>query len=175
MGRGRSHRLAPKKSQPTEVSSAACRKGTVSAQLPGCTRPSFLKRTSGTVRRIRFKTFAHQRGSVETRDVIITLNASRANFGYARSRTPNAYLRVGFFDGDGSETQADQYPGAPAECHCGALGGSCWREILDHVIALNEQHLPRLIREYVATDRVVLFGSTPLRGPVNTQACGPGV
>src|SRR5262249_48348417 len=27
--------------------------------------------------------------------------------------------------------------------------GSCRREILDHVIALNEQHLRRLIREYV--------------------------
>jgi hypothetical protein len=28
--------------------------------------------------------------------------------------------------------------------------GSCRREILDHVIALNEQHLRRLIREYVS-------------------------
>jgi putative transposase len=27
--------------------------------------------------------------------------------------------------------------------------GSCRREILDHVIALNEQHLRRLIRDYV--------------------------
>jgi len=27
--------------------------------------------------------------------------------------------------------------------------GSCRREILDHVIALNEQHLRRLIQEYV--------------------------
>ena len=25
-----------------------------------------------------------------------------------------------------------------------------WREILDHVIALNEQHLRRLIRDYVS-------------------------
>jgi hypothetical protein len=29
--------------------------------------------------------------------------------------------------------------------------GSCRREILDHVIALNEPHLRRLIRDYVST------------------------
>ena len=28
--------------------------------------------------------------------------------------------------------------------------GSCRREILDHVIALNEQHLRRLVRDYVS-------------------------
>ncbi len=27
--------------------------------------------------------------------------------------------------------------------------GSCRREILDHIIALNEQHLGRIVREYV--------------------------
>ena len=28
--------------------------------------------------------------------------------------------------------------------------GSCWREILDHVIALDERHLLRLVRDYVS-------------------------
>jgi len=56
----------------------------------------------------------------------------------------------------------------------GALGGSYRRETLDHVIALNEQHLRRLIRDYVNYyhhDRVhdSLDKDTPNRRPVETR------
>jgi putative transposase len=49
--------------------------------------------------------------------------------------------------------------------------GSCRREILDHVIALNERHLRRLIRDYVSyyhEDRIhdSLGKDTPNRRPV---------
>src|SRR6478736_3582 len=51
--------------------------------------------------------------------------------------------------------------------------GSCRRELLDHVIALNEQHLGRLIRDYVNyyhDDRIhdSLDKDTPNRRPVET-------
>jgi hypothetical protein len=54
-------------------------------------------------------------------------------------------------------------------------GGSCRREILDHVIALNEQHLRRLIREYVNyphNDRMhdALEKDTPNRRPVESKS-----
>ena len=49
--------------------------------------------------------------------------------------------------------------------------GSCRREILDHIIAVNEEHLRRLMREYVKyhhEDRVhdALAKDTPNRRPV---------
>lgn len=52
--------------------------------------------------------------------------------------------------------------------------GSCRREILDHVIALNEQHLRRLIRDYVNyyhDDRIhdSLGKDTPNRRPVERK------
>jgi transposase InsO family protein len=52
--------------------------------------------------------------------------------------------------------------------------GSCRREILDHVIALNEQHLRRLIRDYVdyhQQDRLhdSLQKDTPNRRPVEPK------
>ena len=52
--------------------------------------------------------------------------------------------------------------------------GSCRREILDHVIALNEQHLRRLIRDYVNyhhDDRIhdSLDKDTPNRRPMETR------
>jgi len=52
--------------------------------------------------------------------------------------------------------------------------GSCRREILDHVIALNEQHLRRLIRDYVNyhhDDRIhdSLDKDTPNRRPVESK------
>ena len=52
--------------------------------------------------------------------------------------------------------------------------GSCRREILDHVIALNEQHLRRLIRDYVNyhhQDRIhdSLEKDTPNRRPVERK------
>jgi putative transposase len=52
--------------------------------------------------------------------------------------------------------------------------GSCRREILDHVIALNEQHLRRLIRDYVSYyhhDRIhdSLAKETPNRRPVDPK------
>jgi putative transposase len=52
--------------------------------------------------------------------------------------------------------------------------GSCRREILDHVIALNEQHLRRLIRDYVNyhhEDRIhdSLEKDTPNRRPVQQK------
>ena len=53
--------------------------------------------------------------------------------------------------------------------------GSCRREILDHVIALNEQHLRRLIRDYVNyhhSDRIhdSLDKDTPNRRPVESRS-----
>jgi putative transposase len=53
--------------------------------------------------------------------------------------------------------------------------GSCRREILDHVIALNEQHLRRLIRDYVTyyhQDRIhdSLEKDTPNRRPIEPKA-----
>jgi transposase InsO family protein len=58
--------------------------------------------------------------------------------------------------------------------------GSCRREILDHVIALNEQHLRRLIRDYVRyhhEDRIhdSLEKDTPDRRPVEHQPAGKAV
>jgi transposase InsO family protein len=55
--------------------------------------------------------------------------------------------------------------------------GSCRREILDHVIALNEQHLRRLIRDYVSyhhEDRThdSLEKDTPKRRPVEPRPSG---
>ena len=52
--------------------------------------------------------------------------------------------------------------------------GSCRREILDHVVALNEQHLRRLIRDYVNyhhEDRIhdSLGKDTPRRRPVEPK------
>ena len=52
--------------------------------------------------------------------------------------------------------------------------GSCRREILDHVIALNEPHLRRLIRDYVNyhhEDRIhdSLSKDTPTRRPVEAK------
>jgi len=52
--------------------------------------------------------------------------------------------------------------------------GSCRREILDHVIALNEQHLRRLVRDYVSyyhDDRIhdSLEKDTPNRRPVESK------
>ena len=55
--------------------------------------------------------------------------------------------------------------------------GSCRREVLDHVIALNEQHLRRLIRDYVSyhhEDRThdSLEKDTPNRRPVEPRPSG---
>ena len=52
--------------------------------------------------------------------------------------------------------------------------GSCRRELLDHVIPLNEEHLRRLIREYVTyyqVDRIhdSLGKDTPYRRVVETK------
>lgn len=52
--------------------------------------------------------------------------------------------------------------------------GSCRREILDHVIALNEQHLRRVVRDYVSyyhQDRIhdSLGKDTPSRRPVEPK------
>jgi putative transposase len=48
--------------------------------------------------------------------------------------------------------------------------GSCRRDILDHVIALNETHLRRLIRDYVTyyhDDRMLWIRTHPIDGPSN--------
>jgi hypothetical protein len=52
--------------------------------------------------------------------------------------------------------------------------GSCRREILDHVIALNESHLRRLVRDYVnyhREDRIHdgLSKDTPNRRPIEQK------
>lgn len=54
--------------------------------------------------------------------------------------------------------------------------GSCRRELLDHVIPLNEAHLRRLVREYIAYfhgDRIhdALNKDTPHRRPVEKKPC----
>jgi hypothetical protein len=48
-----------------------------------------------------------------------------------------------------SATEAEEHPIALAQWNRGTLVGSCRREILDHVIALDERHLLRLMRDYV--------------------------
>ena len=58
--------------------------------------------------------------------------------------------------------------------------GSCRREILDHVIALNEQHLRRLIRDYVNyhhDDRIhdALEKDTPNRRPVEPKPAAKSI
>jgi putative transposase len=52
--------------------------------------------------------------------------------------------------------------------------GSCRREMLDHVIALNERHLLRLLRDYVSyyhDDRIhdALQKDTPNRRPIQSK------
>ena len=54
--------------------------------------------------------------------------------------------------------------------------GSCRRELLDHVIPLNDEHLRRLVRDYVAyfhQDRIhdVLSKDTPYCRPVENKPC----
>ncbi len=54
--------------------------------------------------------------------------------------------------------------------------GGCRREMLDHVIPLNEQHLRRLVRDYVSyfhEDRIhdSLGKDTPNRRPVEKKSC----
>jgi hypothetical protein len=54
--------------------------------------------------------------------------------------------------------------------------GSCRRELLDHIIPLNDEHLRRLIRDYVAyfhQDRIhdALSKDTPHRRPVENKPC----
>jgi len=54
--------------------------------------------------------------------------------------------------------------------------GSCRRELLDHVIPLNEEHLRRLVRDYVAyfhQDRIhdALSKDTPHCRPVENKPC----
>jgi putative transposase len=61
-----------------------------------------------------------------------------------------------------------------AKRHCGTLGGKLPREILDQVIALNEQHLRRLIRDYVSyyhQDRIhdSLQKDTPHQRPIEPK------
>ena len=56
---------------------------------------------------------------------------------------------------------------------CGAQG-SCCREILDHVIPLNEEHLRRLVRNYIDyhhEDRIhdALAKDTPNRRPIQQK------
>ena len=52
--------------------------------------------------------------------------------------------------------------------------GSCRREILDHIIPVNEEHLRRVIREYVCyhqTDRIhdSLSKDTPISRPIESK------
>jgi putative transposase len=58
--------------------------------------------------------------------------------------------------------------------------GSCRRELLDHVISLNEPHLRRLIGEYVMyhhEDRIhdALQKDTPNRRPIESGASASAV
>jgi hypothetical protein len=56
--------------------------------------------------------------------------------------------------------------------------GSCRRELLDHLIALNDVHLPRLIRDYISyyhADRIhdSPEKDTPLMRPVSSKPDQP--
>jgi transposase InsO family protein len=51
--------------------------------------------------------------------------------------------------------------------------GSCRHELLDHVIALNEQHFRRLIREYVAYHQEDRTHDSPDKDTPNTRAVQP--
>src|ERR1700745_311597 len=42
--------------------------------------------------------------------------------------------------------------------------GSCRRDLLDHIVALNERHLKRLLSEYVRYPKCVSYCPTPLCG-----------
>jgi len=58
--------------------------------------------------------------------------------------------------------------------------GGCRRELLDHVIALNEEHLRRLVRDYISyfhEDRIhdSLGKDTPKRRPVEMQPCSKAI
>ena len=56
---------------------------------------------------------------------------------------------AGFPGGSGSESEADERASTLAKGLAERWIGSCRREIPDHVIALNEQHLCWVLREYV--------------------------
>jgi len=63
---------------------------------------------------------------------------------------------------------------APWQRHRRKMIGSCRREILDHIIPVNEEHLRRLIRDYVRyyhEDRVhdSLSKDTPNRRPIEPK------
>lgn len=51
--------------------------------------------------------------------------------------------------------------------------GICRRELMDHVIALNEQHLRRLIREYVAYHQEDRIHDSLDKDTPNTRAVQP--
>ena len=53
-------------------------------------------------------------------------------------------------EGNWTEAQTDKHTGALAEWNCGKMIGSARRDCFDHVIALNEAHIRRLGREFIA-------------------------
>ena len=52
-------------------------------------------------------------------------------------------------EGHGKRANSHGLSQSVAERRCGALGGSCRRDLLDHVIILNERHLKRLMSSYL--------------------------
>ena len=50
----------------------------------------------------------------------------------------------------GFQPKRTKHPGALAERNCERWVGSCRREMLDHIIPLDERHLRRLLREYAS-------------------------
>jgi hypothetical protein len=52
-------------------------------------------------------------------------------------------------ESDKDYSQANFIPQSLAEWHRGALGGKLQKSLLDHMVALNERHLKRLLSEYV--------------------------
>ena len=87
---------------------------------------------------------------------------------------------ITFLKATGLKPKRNERSGALAKRGGRTLGGQLFREILDHVIALNEQHLRRLVRDYVSyhhQDRIhdSLEKEAPTRRPVEPKPSADAV
>jgi hypothetical protein len=77
-------------------------------------------------------------------------------------------------------SQANFIPESMAERHRGRVGGSCRRDLPDHVIVLNEPHVNKLLSEYVRyyhenRTRLGLHKGTPLGRAVTMANAQPRI